>query len=122
MLEGRSLCLFYVFNYPIYQDTEYYDLQNMATYPEEIKQVLDDNMPFSSSQLDRNHQGDDFVLEGKIKRHKLVAPKGMVSNEMWKCISRDFNQIERLCKQVDFTLNIQEQKMTYIKKITFTMN
>ena len=50
---------FYAFNYPIYQDIEYYNLQNMATYPEEIKELLDDNMSFSSSQLDHNHQGDD---------------------------------------------------------------
>ena len=58
----------------------------MATHPEEIKELLDDNMSFSSSQLDHNHQSGDFVLEGKIKRHKMIAPKGIVSYEMWKCI------------------------------------
>ena len=28
---------FYAFNHHIYQDMKYYDLQNMATYPKEIK-------------------------------------------------------------------------------------
>ena len=101
----KFMPLFYVFNHPIYQDIEYYDLQNMATCPKEIKELLDDNMSFSSSQLDHNHQGGDFVLEGKIKRHKMVA---IVSNEMWKCISRGFDKIEGICKQADFILNIQE--------------
>ena len=72
----------------MYQDIEYYDLQNVAKYPEGIKELLDDNMSFSSSQLDHNHQGGDYVLEGKIKRHKMVAHKVIASNEMWKCISR----------------------------------
>ena len=65
-------------------------------------------MPCSSSQLDYNHQGGDFVLEGKIKRHKMAAPKGIVSNEMWKCILRGFDKIEGICKQADFILNLQE--------------
>ena len=80
----------------------------MATYPREIKGLLDDSMSFSSSQFDHNHQGNDFALEGKIKRHKMVAPKGIVSNEMWKCISRGFDKIEGICKQADFILKIQE--------------
>ena len=104
----KFMPLFYAFNHPIYQDIEYYDLQNMATYPKEIKELLDDNMSFSSSQLDHNHQGGDFVLEGKIKRHKMVAPNGIVSNEMWKCISRGFDKIEGICKQADFILSIKE--------------
>ena len=62
-------------------------------------------MPCSSSQLGHNHQGDDFALEGKIKRHKMGVPKGIVSNEMWKCISRGFDKIEGICKQDDFILN-----------------
>ena len=104
----KFMPLFYAFNHPIYQDIEYYDLQNMATYPKETKELLDDNMSFSSSQLDHKHQGGDFAPEGKIKRHKMVAPKGIVSNEMWKCISRGFDKIEGICKQADFILNIQE--------------
>ena len=100
--------LFYAFNQPIYQDIEYYDLQNMAMYSKEIKALPDDNMSFSSSQLDPNHLGGDFVLEGKTKRLKMIAPKGVVSNEMWKCISRGFNKIEGICIQADFVLNIQE--------------
>ena len=60
------------------------------------------------SLIDHKHQGGDFAPEGKIKRHKMVAPKGIVSNEMWKCISRGFDKIEGICKQADFILNIQE--------------
>ena len=100
--------LFYAFNQPIYQDIEYYHLQNMAMYSKEIKALPDDNMSFSSSQLYPNHLGGDFVLEGKTKRLKMIATKGVVSNEMWKCISRGFNKIEGICIQADFVLNIQE--------------
>lgn len=83
----------------------------MATHPEEIKELLDDNMSFSSSQLGHNHQGGDFVLEGKIKRHKMAVPKGIVSNEMWKCISRGFDKTEGICKQADFILNLQKDNI-----------
>ena len=51
----KFMPLFYDFNHPVYQDNKDYDPQNMATYPREIKELLDDNMPFSSSQLDHNH-------------------------------------------------------------------
>ena len=65
-------------------------------------------MSFSTSQLDYNHQGGDFCLEGKIKRHKMVAPKGSISNDMLKRISRSIDNIEEICNTTNKCLNINE--------------
>ena len=104
----KFMPLFYAFNHPIYQYIEYRDLKNQVIYPKEVKKVLDDNMSFSK-QLDHNHQGGDFSLEGKIKRLKMVAPKGRISNELWRRISRGLDDIENICECTNKKLNISEQ-------------
>ena len=69
------------------------ELEIIATCPEEICQLIKANTSFTKS-LDLNHQGGDFCLEEKIKRHKFVAPKGRVSNETWRQVSRGLDKIE----------------------------
>ena len=57
---------------------------------------MDENLTFSKSNLNHNHQGDDFVLEEKIKRHKMIAPKRSISKDMWKRISRSIDDIDSI--------------------------
>ena len=75
--------LFYGFKHPIYQEIKYRDLKDQIRYTEAIKEVLEQNMSFTSS-LELNHEGGDFCLENKIKQHKLLAPRGKVTDEMWR--------------------------------------
>ena len=90
-------------------EIEYRDLENQSIYPKEIKSCLDQNMSFSTSQLEQNHQGGDFCLEGKIKRHKMVAPKGVISNDMWMRITRGLDKIEGICEQASKNLIIPNE-------------
>ena len=101
--------LFFAFNHPIYKEIEYRDLKKQVLYPPEIKRFLDENMSFSLN-LDLNHQGGDFCLEGKIKRHKIVAPNGAISKDIWRIISRGIDYIENICHQTNTNLHIQDDR------------
>ena len=68
--------LFYAFKRPIYREIECRDLKNRVLYDKEVKELRDKNMSFSITTLMGKSQGGDFVLEGKVKRQKLLAPKG----------------------------------------------
>ena len=92
----KFLIFFYSFNHPIYQEVEYRDLKNRAMYPDILTQFFEKNSCFTKSKLDLNHQGGDFCLENKIKRHKMIAPKGITSNETWRTISRGLDEIEKV--------------------------
>ena len=95
--------LFYAFHHPIYQDIEFFDLLNTVSYLDEIKKMLFENTTFTSSNLDHNHQrGEgDFFLEDKIKRHKMVAPKGQISADMWRTIFRGIDETELIFKKAE---------------------
>ena len=92
----KFLRMFYGFRHPIYQKVEYRDLRNRAFYLTDLKSTMDENLTFSKSNLNRNHQGGDFVLEEKIKSHKMIAPKGSISKDTWKRISRSTDDIESI--------------------------
>ena len=102
----KFMPLFFAFNHPIYQEIEYRDLRNQVLYPKEVKHLLDNSMSFTESQLDQNHQGGDFCLEGKIKRLKMAAPKGAISKGVWKQLSRGIESIEKICEQANSNLNL----------------
>ena len=76
-----------------YQEVEYRDLFN-RTYPNTISDVLESQSCFNiSSLVPMNHQGGNFCLENKIKAHKLIAPKGKISQQMCKILSRGLDEI-----------------------------
>ena len=70
--------------------------------------LLARNMSFTTS-LDLNHEGGNFCLEAKIKKHKMVAPKGVISNDMWKRISRGIDKIDKIYKNTAEKLNLLEE-------------
>ena len=54
------------------------------------------NSCYNRSSLELNHQGGDFCLENTIKRHKMIAPKGTVSNNTWRTVSRGLDKIDKV--------------------------
>ena len=58
---------------------EFFDLINIFSRPQEVKELLRKNMTFTSFHLGHDHEGGDFLLEGKTKKHKTNAPKGPIS-------------------------------------------
>ena len=82
--------LFYAFNHPIYREVEYRDLKNCVLYPEEVRAVCDKNMLYSEYSNKGKSQGGNFILEGKVKRQKLLAPKGPVKASTWAVLARCF--------------------------------
>ena len=67
---------------------------------------MDENVTFSKSDLNHNNQGGDFVLEERIKRHK-IAPKRSISKETWKIISRSIDDIESIYVSVKKMLGLE---------------
>ena len=106
----KFMPMFYGFDHPIYQEIEYRDLQLKARCPPPIAQFIRDNASFTTnSQLD--HQGGDFCLEGKIKRQKMMAPKGDISKETWQRIGRSVDKMEKIQLHLNETLgNVYDDK------------
>ena len=99
---------FYSFNHPIYQEVEYRDLASRAEYPDCLTQFFKKNSCFNISKRDLNHQGGDFCLENKIKRHKMIAPKGKTSSDNWRTISRGIDEIEKIQENANKMLELYE--------------
>ena len=104
----KFLPLFYGFRHPIYQELEYRELFNRASYPDSVLEFMNDNMAFSSSNLEKNHQGGDFCLETKIKRHKMIAPKGRITNATWRYLSRGLDELEKVYENAAQILKIDD--------------
>ena len=79
----KFLGAFYGFNHPIYREVEYRELRNLALFPPDVLNLRKQNLSFSKSDLPLNNQGGDFMLEQKVKKLKMFAPKGGAQKEMW---------------------------------------
>ena len=55
--------------------------------------------------LQRNHRGGGIMLEGQIKKHKMVAPKGPISTDNWRIILRGMDKIEEICDKAEENLH-----------------
>ena len=73
--------VFFGFKHPIYRGVEYCELQSKVLYPQPIKEMLDNNVKFSTTESMSKCQGGDFVLEEKIKKQKGIFPKGIVNSK-----------------------------------------
>lgn len=71
---------------------------------------MDENVTFSKSNLNHNHQEGDFVLEEKLKRHEMIAPKGSISKDTWKRISRSIDDIESIYVSVSKKLGLESDE------------
>ena len=82
--------MFYAFNHPIYREVEYNELRQRILFPSEIGQLRQENITYSNINgvTRNNHEGGDFKLENQIKRIKSLAPKGRISEDIWKKLIR----------------------------------
>ncbi|XP_057311750.1 uncharacterized protein LOC130649485 [Hydractinia symbiolongicarpus] len=103
------LDLFYAFNHPIYREIEYRDLRNRAIYPNEVTEQRNQNLSFSTGSLEKKNQGGDFLLEQKIQRQKMIAPKGIVDKSTWKRISRSIDKFDSLYTKYSNILKVNEK-------------
>ena len=94
------------FKYPIYREVEFRKLRNKVLYPQPIKEMLDNNVTFSTTESMSKCQGGDFVLEEKIKKQKGIAPKGIVNSKTWQKISRSIDKVEHVTDNVKKNLGI----------------
>ena len=60
---------------------EHGELRNKILYPKPIKEMLDNNATFSTTESMSKCQEGDFVLEEKIKKQKGIAARGNVSSK-----------------------------------------
>ena len=102
----KFLPFFYAFRHPIYQEVEYRDLANRAMYPDCIHDLVKLRSCYKTSELEMNHQGGDFCLENKIKRLKLIAPKGRITNGMWRMLCRGLDDIEEVYNNASESLSL----------------
>ena len=65
-------------------------------------------MSYSESKNASKSQGGDFILEGKVKRQKLIAPKGPIKSKTWQTISRFFDSFDRVFETLSSRLNLDD--------------
>ena len=99
--------LLYAFKHPIYREVEYRDLKNRVLYDKEVKELRDKNMSFSTTTLMGKSQGGDFVLEGKVKRQKPLAP-GSIKAETWRTLSRALDTFDEVYSNVSSNLKLRD--------------
>ena len=52
------------------------------------------------------YQWITILFENKIKAHKLIAPKGKISQQMWKTLSRGLDEVEMVHNTAKDMLNL----------------
>ena len=103
------LDFFYGFKHPFYQEIEYRDLRNKAIYPDKIRCQLNKNVTFSTSDKPTRGQGADFLLKQKIKRQKMLSPKGPVDKTTWQKISRCVDKVDKIYSNVASYFKLSEE-------------
>ena len=88
--------LFYAFRHPLYQEVEYRELRSYVTFPEPVKEVRDRNVTFATSNLNDKCQGGDFLLEQKIRRQKMLCPKGNPDEKVWEQVSGAVDDVDEI--------------------------
>ena len=106
----RFMKFIYGFNHPWYQQIEYTDLRNKSSYPETIHEMRKNNLSFGLSGENMKSQGGDFILEGKIKRQKMLATKGSDDQNIRRRVSRCLNDYLniKITGNINTSLNIHE--------------
>ena len=88
--------LFYGFNHPIYQEIEHRDLRQKVVMPTIVKKQRTENLTYTISKNPYKHQGGDIILEGKVRRQKMLASKGVNSEKMWREVARSLDDIDEV--------------------------
>lgn len=100
--------LFYGFNHPIYQEIEYCDLRQKVAMPYIVKKQRTKNLTYTISKNPNKHQGDDFILEGKVHWQKVLASKGVDLEKMRREVARNLDDIDEVSKILNKKLSHHE--------------
>ena len=115
----KFMDLFFGFNHPIYQEIEYCDLRQKTVMPSEVLEQRNKNLTYTISEKEGKHQGGDFILEGKVRRQKMFAPKGSDTEIMLRNVSRSLDDIINITKSVNDKLHIHELDGERVTSISF---
>ena len=102
--------LFYAFKRPIYREVEYRDLRNRVLYYKKVRNFRDMNMTSREGSIKGKSQGGNFILEVKVQRQKLIAPKGAIKGETWKTLARYLDNFESMYLSVSSKLNLRDSE------------
>ena len=111
--------LFFGFNHPIYQEIEYRDLRKKTVMHAEVLEECNKNLTYSISEKEGKHLGGDFILEGKVRRQKMLASKGSDTEVMWRNVSRSLDGMINITKSVNNKLHIHELDGERVTSISF---
>ena len=70
------------------------------------KNILNENITFSATDITGKCQRGDFILEGKIKKQKNIAPKGAVTAKTWQKISCSIDWVGDIVENAKSELEI----------------
>ena len=104
----KFMDLFFAFNHPIYQEIEYRDLKQKCQMPSEIRAQRKQNLTFTVTDREGKHQGGDFCLEQKVKRQKMLASKGVDTENMWQIVSRGLDAITAVTSSANEALSYHD--------------
>ena len=96
------------FNHPIYQEIEYRDLRQKVIMRSIVKKQRTENLTYTISKNPNKHQGGNFILEGTVRRQKMLASKGVDLEKMWREVARSLNDIDKVSKILNETLRLHE--------------
>ena len=72
------------------------------------KAITRKNSTFTISSAKSMHQGGDFILEGKVKRQKMLSSKGTDDEKMWRKVYRSLEYVIEVTKNVNERLTVHD--------------
>ena len=82
--------------------------KNRVLYHEKVREFRDRNMSYKVGSF--KGKGGDFILEGKVQRQKLIAPKGAIKGETWLTLARCLDNFEDIYLSVSSKLNLHDSE------------
>ena len=76
--------------------------------PTIVKKQRTENLTYTISKNPNKHQGGDFIVEGKVRRQKMLASKGVNLEKMWREVARSLNDIDEISKKLNKKLSLHE--------------
>ena len=112
----RFLDMFYAFPHYIYREVEYNELRSKVIMPDQLKYSRAENMTCTEGPGNsKSHQGGDFMLEQRVRRSKMIAPKGQTSTGMWVRVARNLDKVDKIVKNGMSLLNFSESDQYSIR-------
>ena len=115
VLDWYFLTCFFAFEHPIYREVEYNELRDRVVMPDAVRKARYRNHTFTEGTGEKSHQGGDFMLEQRVKRMRMISPKGAMSTEMWERVARNVDPVGKIVNTGMSLLNIHENDQYSIR-------